>query len=201
MARVKPRTVTGSNLVSAMRSLLDASVERYVAQLETQAYGEYRIAALRAAQGDDSELGILSLLPARTISDSIWKPAVRDQFKLAGHNVVDCDDQDQDTRECGHRREYKAARQASNGRFVAINSTRNPRVVVDLFVADGTSLADSGVYTLNATQLDELASTARHGRGWQLNVSIDELRNEDGLGAHRLSFAEYAARRMSTCRC
>jgi hypothetical protein len=201
MAKVKPRTVTGSQLVTAMRSQLDVAVEKYTSQLEVQPYGEYRIEALRAAQRDDSELGVLSLLPSRTISDTIWKPAVRDQFLLAGHTVIDCDDQDQDTRECSHRREYKAARQAGNGRYTAMNSTRNPRVLIDLFVADGRSFADSGIYTLTATDLESFVTPARHGRGWQLSLTSEQLRDPDGFGAYRLSFAEYSRRRMSACRC
>lgn len=172
-----------------------------MSSLENVAYGQYRIAALESALSDESELGLFSLLPARTISDKIWKPSVRDQFRLAGHKVMDDDTADQDTRECGRRREYKAARECADGKFIAVNSTRHPSVLVDLFVADGADFKDSGVYTLDARAIARLTNPLRNGKGWQLLVTADQLHDPEGLGAYRVSMAEYARRRMSACNC
>ncbi|MFM7089082.1 MAG: hypothetical protein ACKOW9_06175 [Candidatus Paceibacterota bacterium] len=201
MKRVKPRTINGQQLVVDMRTRLYVVSEKYKEKISKQIGSSHLVKALEDALKAEDDLSLLRLLPGRTVSDSIWKPAVRDLFKEGGHIVLDCDDQDQDTRECGHRHEYKVARQSATGRFVSRNSTRHPRVQVDLFVADSETLEDCGVYVLSSTSLQVFGSPARKNKGWQLSLTSNQLLDTESIGAYRMNLNEYAKYRMEICKC
>ena len=201
MKRVKPQTVTGQQLVVDMRNRIHAVSEKYKEKISKQVGSTHLAMALDEAIKAEDDLSMLRLLPARSISDSIWKPSVRDLFKESMHKVIDCDDQDQDTRECNHRREYKIARQSSNGRYVSRNSTRNPSVQVDLFVADASSLEECGVFVLSSTSLQVFGTPARKNKGWQLSLTSNQLLDTDSIGAYRMDLNEYAKYRMDICKC
>jgi len=198
------KKVAGSKIMENMSKSIFLQANNYINLLSKDPTGSsnYKIDALFASIESGSEVAVLNLLPARTISDSIWKPSVRDEFDSKNHVVRDEDCSSHDTVECGYYWEYKIARWSPNsGRYIASNASSNPRVRLALFVADAPSLKDCGLYLVNNSSLRKFTRPKAKSKGWQFAFSGEELKNSEGFGFFRLSFAEFAKKRMDLCRC
>ena len=197
-------TLTGSQLIESIRTRIEPIAQDYLDRLAHQPYGQYKAIGLEQAIKDGSEIGIINQLPARTFGDKLWKHSVMDAFAAKGHDVLDEDTRDYDSRECNTFHEYKAARVTSvagTHRVIASNPTRKENVKVDLFVADGDTLEECGFYLLGKATLDRFARPWRHGVGWSLNVTTEALRDMEGLGQYRMTADEYILARTRRCRC
>lgn len=198
------KQVAGSKIMENMSKSIFMHATNHINRLSKDPNGStrFQIDALFASIDSGSELAVLNHLPARTISDSIWKPSVRDEFKAKNHFVADQDCSSHDTIECGYKWEYKIARWSpSKGLYVASNTSSHPQVRLALFVADGPSLKDCGLYIVNNSSLRKFTHFKAKNKGWQFALSSNELKNEEGFGFFRLSFAQFAQKRMDVCAC
>ena len=196
--------LTGELIIEQMRSSIMPITESYLAKLAGEEYGEYKAKGLRQAIEDGSEMGIIAQLPGRTFGDRLWKHSIQDALAGAGHKIILDDTRDHDSIDCGTPREYKASRilsVAGRPRVVSSNPTRRGNVTVELFIADGATLEESGFYALKKSTLDRFSRSYRNGTGWSLNLSAADVKDPEGLGQFRMDAEEYARYRTGKCRC
>ena len=158
----------------------------------------YRRDHLTEMLADEAWIPLAYQLPARTLSDTVFKHAATETHQWLGHTVTNRDTQRQDTIECGRAIEYKAARVNSNGRIKALNKGGSSGVSTEILLLSGDTFADCPVLVLPHKVLAKYASQPKSG-GWQLDTNIDAANDIEGLGAYAYSIEEYMEIRRDRC--
>lgn len=159
----------------------------------------YRRDHLSEMLADEAWIPLAYQLPARTISDTVFKHAAVETHRWLGHTATNRDSKTQDTVECGRLVEYKAARVNSSGKIKAVNSGHSAGVSTEILVLSGDTFADCPVLVLPHRAIQKYASTPASG-GWQLDTHIDALVDLEGLGSYAFSIEEYMELRRDRCR-